>query len=284
MSDLPPPAVQSSPSDPAQDRPVTGEAAPNRIGRALNLVRKLMVYGKELATSLQQGTHTNLAYVMRGFGSADIALIIATIIRGLHRAAELEARLIARLGRKNAEGAFTGASFLRLPRTARPAGPSAESGDSGLVRMPTPKDIAAAVRRRPIGPAIAAICRDLGLTCDHPLWRELSAVIFENNGNVATLLIDTFKRDEIHSCALRALKQAAIAPAAIALSAVPPAAMAPTAIAPATIAAAPLVPDAVNPPATAWPPIAASAQPAIPSAASPEPWPPLPVTSGARPP
>jgi hypothetical protein len=56
--------------------------------------------------------------------------------------------------------------------------------------LPTPEQIAAQVRRRPIGAVIADICRDLGIMPNHPLWRELSEVIICHGGNLARLVKD----------------------------------------------------------------------------------------------
>ena len=201
MPGSPASTAPSSRSDPPQDRPVAGEVPPNRIGRALGLIRKLMDYGKELATTLQQRTHTDLAQIGRCFGTPDIALIIASIIRGLHRAAELEARLVTRLGRKNARVGPICAPYLRLPRAAEPAGPRASGAECAATRLthvPTPRDIAAAFRRRPIGAVIGDICRDLGIVPAHPLWREISSVMLENDGNVGTLLKHIFRRAFVH--------------------------------------------------------------------------------------
>jgi hypothetical protein len=70
----------------------------------------------------------------------------------------------------------------------------ASAADTRPTRLPTPGDIAAEVRRRPVGAVIADICRDLGIVPSNPLWRELSLAIIENGGNLATLFKDTFKR------------------------------------------------------------------------------------------
>ena len=60
--------------------------------------------------------------------------------------------------------------------------------------MPTPEQIAAEVRRRPIGAVIADICRDLGVMPSHPLWRELRIVIIRNGGSLANLVKDILDR------------------------------------------------------------------------------------------
>src|SRR6266542_278429 len=77
---------------------------PSRVGRLLGLVRKLIEYGKELATTLRQhSVTTDLAAATRPFGTGDIALILARITRGLHRADALEARLLRNAARLDAE-------------------------------------------------------------------------------------------------------------------------------------------------------------------------------------
>ena len=192
-----PPAAAVPPNrpDPHQERPATGADAPSRTGRLLGLVRTLIDYGRQLAATLQQRTAaTNLADVARNFGTIDIGEILARIARGLLRAAALETKLSSRLTRQQAVPAAPSAPSPHQPRAARPVDRSARAADPGPTRLPTPEDIAAEVRRRPVGAVIADICRDLGIVPSNPLWRELSLVIIENGGNLATLFKDTFKR------------------------------------------------------------------------------------------
>ena len=62
------------------------------------------------------------------------------------------------------------------PRAAPQMHPSAVAAEPRIVRLPTPAEITAdQVRRRPIGAVLADICRDLGITTDHPLWRGTPA-------------------------------------------------------------------------------------------------------------
>ena len=63
--------------------------------------------------------------------------------------------------------------------------------------MPSPKEIAAAVRRRPIGAVIADICRDLGIMPADPLWRELNLAILEHRGNAFRLFKDILERGRL---------------------------------------------------------------------------------------
>ncbi len=188
MSASPPVPAPASRPEPLQVRPLPDEAVPTRFGRALVVLRKLIVYGKQLATSLQQRTATNLDDITHCFGTLDVALIIARIVRALQRAAELEVRLVARVDREaHAAAAHPRAAADRRPRATPPATPRAPGPAGNVARMPTPEDIAAALRRRPIGAVIADICRDLGIMPSDPLWREVTWVIGENGGNVTAL-------------------------------------------------------------------------------------------------
>ncbi len=63
--------------------------------------------------------------------------------------------------------------------------------------LPTPEQIAALLRRRPVGAVLAEICRDLGILPGHlepELWRELHRAITEYGGNFAGFLIAVWDR------------------------------------------------------------------------------------------
>jgi hypothetical protein len=157
-----------------------------RSGRLLDLVRRLIDYGKELAASLQRRAAVDHPHA---FGTADIALILARITCGLHRATALEARLIHRAARLDAAPRQRAPS-QRVPRATPPDIDRAAS----LAQLPTPEQIAAKVRRQPIGAVIADICRDLGIMPCHPLWRELSQLIIRHGGSLANLVSDILDR------------------------------------------------------------------------------------------
>ena len=154
------------------DAEAAPDPKPSRASGLLGLVRQLIDYGRQLATTFRGNPHP--------FGASDIALILAHITRGLLRAEALEARIIRNAARLDAEPAPPRAASHRQSPPARAAPPTdtAASGEAlvpGLTRdrLPTPEQIAAEVRRRPIGAVIADICRDLGIMPNHPLWREL---------------------------------------------------------------------------------------------------------------
>src|SRR4051812_25619419 len=94
----------------------TSTDKPGRAGRLIDLVRRLIDYGKELAATFQQrGTPTPPACTF-GFGTRDIALILARITSGLRRAQALEARLVRSAFRLDAE---PGSQAAPSPRTLR---------------------------------------------------------------------------------------------------------------------------------------------------------------------
>jgi hypothetical protein len=200
MEAPPTPADDTNPRDLQQDQ--SAVRTPNRTGRLIDLVRKLMAYGANLAITLRQHASANdLSRFTRPFGTSDIALILARITRGLMLAAMLEARLIARINRKEQEppaGSTASAAPPRKPRAVRPAArrtpPREWEPDPRLAGMPTEEEIAAEVRRRPVGAVIADICRDLGILPADPLWRELSSAIMTNGGCLVRLFNDTWKR------------------------------------------------------------------------------------------
>src|SRR4051794_4862092 len=103
MALAPPAATLTTRPDPHQDRQPPGADSPTSTSRLLSLVRTLIEYGRQLASTLQQRNRaTNLADVTRDFGTIDIGKILACITRGLLRATALETRLVSRAARQPA--------------------------------------------------------------------------------------------------------------------------------------------------------------------------------------
>jgi hypothetical protein len=163
----------------------TPDTRPSRVGRLLALVRKLIDYGRDLAARVQR---RDPATDTRHFDTSDISLILARITQGLHRAQVLEERMIRNAARLDAPRRPHTTRATHKPRAPRPAEPAGQSDDPRLAQLPTAEQIAAEVRRRPIGAVLADICRDLGILPSHPLWRELSDAIMFNGGNLARLV------------------------------------------------------------------------------------------------
>ena len=177
------------------DPATPGDDKSSRFGCLLGLVRKLIDYGRELATTLQRRATTDLAAITLPFGTSDIALILSRITRGLQRANALEARVAELAARPAAPSTPSRTPAQRTPRAPRPASAKpTDEADPRLAVLPTPEQIAAEVRRRPVGAVIADICRDLGIMPSHPLWRELSLVIIRHGGSLARLFKDICDR------------------------------------------------------------------------------------------
>ena len=168
-------------------------ANPSRAERLLSLVRKLIDFGRDLAATLHQRAATDPRSVVRSFGICDLALILLRIQRGLLRANALEARLVQSAARLDAERKPRSAPAKPKPHPDRPAVPHTDAPDAPLA-LPTEAEIAAWVRRRPIGAVIADICRDFGIACDHPLWRELQRAITRERGNYVRLVSEIIDR------------------------------------------------------------------------------------------
>jgi hypothetical protein len=174
---------------------------PSRSGHLLSLVRKLIDYGKELAATLRQGAvPSGMTTLARTFGTSDLRLILARIAQGLRRAGLLEEKIARTADRLDAEPLPRPAPSPRAPRALpseaqtssrrRAQTQQAADADSCLANLPTAEQIAAKVRRQPIGAVIADICRDLGIAPNHPLWNELRSAINAYGGNYPRLVTD----------------------------------------------------------------------------------------------
>ncbi len=170
----PDPSLQPDPN-----RAGTGAVATPRVGRVLALVRNLIVYGQTLVRTLRQpGRNPSRALASR-FGTIDLAAILDRIICGLRRAVALENKLLLCAAR----GQDLVEAPVRRPRPGR--SPHAQAAVPRPrypepACLPTVEQIAAEVRRRPVGAVIADICHDLGImpgNLDPAFWQELRTAI-----------------------------------------------------------------------------------------------------------
>ena len=200
-----PPRPTPVPTPAPDPSPTTIPAA---LGRVLSLVRKLIDYGKHLAGTVhQRAAAPGFALFARPFGTADLAVILNRITNGVRRAAALEARLCQRAAR----GQDLTPPPLRMPAANAPrparqvAPPDAQPEpqpdnhpeDPRLARLPTEEEIAAEVRRRPIGAVIVDICQDLGIApgqLDRAFWDELSHAIIMYGGSLARFVANLHDR------------------------------------------------------------------------------------------
>jgi hypothetical protein len=155
------------------------------------LIQELIDYGKQLvATAEQRAAAPGFIRFSRPFGSTDLAVILTRITNGLRRAAGLEARLCRRAARgQDLAPTPTALPAAPAPRAARQSArpdprPAPQTSnrieDPRLARLLTEEEIAAEVRRRPIGAVIVDICQDLGIVprdLDRAFWDEIQDAI-----------------------------------------------------------------------------------------------------------
>ena len=204
-------AAQASAPTTAPDAHRAGGDVPGAIGRVLSLVRRLIHYGRQVAETVQQHAAVpGFVQFASPFGTADLGVILARITCGLRRAATLEARLCRHAARgKDLKPAPTRLPAGRAPRPARPVAPADPQPESQpadptngprLACLPTEEQIAAEVRRRPVGAVIVDICCDLGIApghLDRAFWDEINHAIRMYGGSLARLLNDLHERLDV---------------------------------------------------------------------------------------
>ncbi len=194
-------ATTNSPTAPTDPEPPrVAPPMPAALGRVLNVVRRLIEIGQHLiATAHQRAAAPDFWLFAKPFGTEDIALIIARITGGLRRAAALEAALCQRAARgKDLTPSPFRMPAAGIPRAERQVAPPAAqpepqpeptpAQDPRLARLPTEAEIAAEIRRRPIGAVIVSICEDLGITpgqLDRAFWDELALAIIGYGGSLS---------------------------------------------------------------------------------------------------
>ncbi len=197
-ADLPPPP------DPPQDRT---RPVPPHIADVLTLLHILLVYGRHLALTLdRRAAAGRFAVIAQFFGTARLPVIQARLARGLLRVQALQRVLLARARRgRDLVWLKPRPPRSRTPRRAQPhaADPPAEPAPRPApVRRPDPDaapdpdalptlaQLEAEIRRHPIGRALAAICRDFGVSpglCERPFFNALFDVLTWYRGDVAAL-------------------------------------------------------------------------------------------------
>jgi hypothetical protein len=162
----------------------------------LELVGWLIGYGKNLSAKLRQHAGSlNAGHLTRRFGTADLTPILRRITRGLMLAAALHQRLSQRAARgRDLTPSLPLLPWPRQPQTPRPRPQQARPQPApDVVTLPTPREIAALLRRKPVGAVIADICRDLAIvpgSVPTALWDELSAAIVIYGGSLSRYRAD----------------------------------------------------------------------------------------------
>ncbi len=174
---------------------------PATLGRVLGLVRRMIDFGRGLAETLRNpqpnpgpDAAREFRHRCRLFGTTDVAAILLRIVRGLRRAAALEALLLARAQRgRDLEPVYLRDSTPRAPALALDpsAAPRPRARHEPLPLEPSDEQIAADIRRRPVGATIADIYLDLGLLpgeLGRDTQKELMDTVMHYGGSLIRLL------------------------------------------------------------------------------------------------
>jgi len=176
---------------------VHGTNAPSRTTRLLGFLHRLVDYGRELAHSLRQGlTVRELHPVALCFGTPDVMLILRRIADGLRIAGMLQARLETRIARTdNAPPRPQPSPLTAAQAEARRASRRATRAAARLGQLPSARDIADDLGRRPTWVVVAEICHRFGIVPDHgEIRQEMLAIIVGNGGNIARIFMGSFER------------------------------------------------------------------------------------------
>jgi hypothetical protein len=216
-----------------------GRTMPARIAALLHTVRILLGFGRHLAeTAKDRSASTDFNAIAACFGTSRLYAILADLQRGLLRAAALERVLLTRAaqgrdiqfvaprervtaapvapaGSPAPDRPAEGSADPPAGQSADPlAGPPAEApiapklalrpsrpfgwNDPELF-MPTPEELEAQVRRRPLGRTLVEICLDLAVVpgfCTGQFWNTLFDSIRLHGGSIAVLMLEKTRRQE----------------------------------------------------------------------------------------
>ena len=187
---------------PTKPRPI-----PGRIGAVLKVVAALIAHARHFAaTAASRVANPEFATAAAVFGTYDLPTILHRMQRGMLRALALQRYLLARADtghnlrfawpprvelqphHRRPEKARRVRSEPVQPRRPDPA--LLDPGDPGALRLPTPEELAAEVRRRPVGRTIAFICMDLGIVpglCDGDFWSQVEKTLRRYGGSLLRL-------------------------------------------------------------------------------------------------
>jgi hypothetical protein len=192
---------------------------PERIATLLRVVRILLGHGRHLADTVKhRAAAPGFAAIAACFGTANLALILAHLHRGLLRATALERVLLARA----ATGRDLAFAKPRIRSAQTPPAPTDPTGDRQAAppvprtatprpawrldpdhpanfHTPTLEQLEAQARRRPIGRTIVDICLDLAVVpgfCTGEFWNELFDLTRCHGGSIATLMLERWRREQ----------------------------------------------------------------------------------------
>ncbi|HET8996317.1 MAG TPA: hypothetical protein VFN42_06585 [Acetobacteraceae bacterium] len=186
-----------STAEPANRPEGDGGSVPEGIARLLQVLQWLVGCGRTFAETLHQRTAEEFRSFAGRYRRSDFNEILARMKRGLMLAAALEEKLLKR--------ARTGHDVIPVeyrystPRSSSApdtTGKRTRTRHTNIVdmppdRLPTAEQIAAELRRRPLGAVLADICRDLGILpgdLTKQQWKELHELILTYGGDPTDVL------------------------------------------------------------------------------------------------
>ncbi len=188
---------------PTKPRPI-----PGRIGAVLTLLATLITHARHFAaTATARAATPEFATAAAVFGTDHVPTILSRMQRGLLRALALHEYLLARAARGRTLRFAWPPRVALQPRHRPPARPAPgprpgslhprrpdpallDPADPAASRLPTPEDLAAQVRRRPVGRTIAYICMDLGIApglCEGEFWGQVEKTLRRYGGSLDRL-------------------------------------------------------------------------------------------------
>lgn len=190
-------AAAATPAPTPTPAPTRAAAAQTpAIARMLGLLHWIIDYGMHLVDTIEQRAATDPGFPLFAnisFRTANLDLIISRLLRGLR----LAEALFKLLERRAARGRDIVIPADRQPSRRKPrepgAPPPARRKRILLSDDPTDAEIAAWLRRRPLGAALGAICRDFGVLPGYltrPQWEELSYALTLYGGSFACFFRD----------------------------------------------------------------------------------------------
>jgi len=197
------PRPNPSTAAPKNPHPMTG-----RIAAVLKVVAALIAHARYFtATAGIHAATPEFATAAAVFGTYNLPTILHRMQRGLLRALALQQYLIERAAR-GCDLRFAWRSWADIqphhrppPRPTKPKRPAPrlprrpepalfDHDDPRASRLPTPQELAAEVRRRPVGRTMVYICLDLGLApglCEGEFWNQVEKIFRRYGGSLYRL-------------------------------------------------------------------------------------------------
>ena len=178
---------QAELAGPSWEQAVRDDAAA-RASRLLGVVRALIAFGQHLSeVLLHRDPSENPIRLIRHFGVATVAEIVARVGYALRLAMALEARLSRWVSKPPIPRAVAAAPARARAQAAPRVKRDPDADEPPPDPLPSVEEIARMIRNRPVGDVIVDICRDFGIAANHPLFREVYDALLFYTGSTMRL-------------------------------------------------------------------------------------------------